>query len=433
MTASEPDPRTVLKSRSYLGLLLFAALLGVPLSAASYLFLQLVSGAQLWLFTELWEVLGFREQPIWWPVPFLVLSGVLVGLVVAYMPGRGGHSPLDGFRMSGVTSPSELPGIALAALATLGLGAVLGPEAPLIVLGGGLGAWAVRSARGDATPRAVSVIAATGSFAAISTLLGSPLLGAFLMLEAAGLAGPTASLVFLPGLLAAGLGTLIFLGMGSLTGLGEVSLVLPEVPAAGRPDVVEFGWAVAIGLAAAVVGTAIRRGALSLRTRVERRPASATPVLGLLIALVTIAYTAGTGKHSADVLFSGQERIGHLITHSGQYSVGVLLSLLACKATAYALSLSGFRGGPIFPAMFLGAVGGIVLSQLPGLPLVTAVATGIGAMCVTILRLPLTSVLLATLLFAKAGLSVMPLVIVAVVVAHVTTARLGPEPGQPTE
>jgi hypothetical protein len=62
--------------------------------------------------------------------------------------------------------------------------------------------------------------------------------------------------------------------------------------------------------------------------------------------------------------------------------------------------------------------GGIALSHLPGLPLVTGIAMGIGAMCVVICTLPMTSVLLATLLLASDGLTVMPLVIAAVVVAH---------------
>jgi hypothetical protein len=44
------------------------------------------------------------------------------------------------------------------------------------------------------------------------------------------------------------------------------------------------------------------------------------------------------------------------------------------------------------------------------------------------LTLPLTSVLLATLLLASDGLAVMPLVIVAVVVAHVAAARIAPRP-----
>jgi H+/Cl- antiporter ClcA len=53
---------------------------------------------------------------------------------------------------------------------------------------------------------------------------------------------------------------------------------------------------------------------------------------------------------------------------------------------------------------------------------------GIGAMSAVMLRLPLTSVLLATLLLASDGLAVMPLVIVAVVVAYMVSARLAPSP-----
>jgi hypothetical protein len=56
------------------------------------------------------------------------------------------------------------------------------------------------------------------------------------------------------------------------------------------------------------------------------------------------------------------------------------------------------------------------------------VAIGIGPTCVVMLRLPLTSVLLATLLLFSDGLAVMPLVIVAVVVAHVACAWLTPAP-----
>jgi hypothetical protein len=49
-------------------------------------------------------------------------------------------------------------------------------------------------------------------------------------------------------------------------------------------------------------------------------------------------------------------------------------------------------------------------------------------MCAVMLRLPLTSVLLATVLLSSDGLEVTPLVIVAVVVAYVASARLAPSP-----
>jgi len=405
-----------------------AAILGVPISAAAYGFLALVTSLQEWLFTDLPEALGLGGAPWWWPLPLLTLAGILVGLTIRYLPGRGGHSPADGFKAGGVPSPIEIPGIAIAALATLSLGAVLGPEAPLIALGAGLAGWAVRLARRDPPAQAIAVVAAAGSFAAISTLLGSPLLGAFLLMEASGLAGATLGLVLVPGLVAAGVGSLIFVGLDNWTGLGTFSLALPDVPPFEQPDLAQFAWALVIGVAAAVLGTGIRRLALAVRPHVERRLLLATPLVGLAVGALAIVYAQASGHSVSEVLFSGQDAIGPLISQSATYSVGALLLLVACKGLAYSASLAGFRGGPVFPAMFLGAAGGIALSHLPGLPMVPGVAMGIGAMSVVMLRLPMTSVLLATLLLASDGLAVMPLVIVAVAVAYVASARLTPAP-----
>ncbi len=100
---------------------------------------------------------------------------------------------------------------------------------------------------------------------------------------------------------------------------------------------------------------------------------------------------------------------------------------MVCKSLAYAFSLAGFRGGPTFPAMFIGAAGGIALSHLPGLPMVAGAAMGIGAMAVAMLRLPLTAVLLTAVFLSADATQLMPLIIVAVVVAHVATARLTPK------
>ena len=428
MSSPSVDPDALLRSRRYVGLLVLAAVLGVPISAAAYGFLALVSGLQEWLFTDLPQALGFAGAPWWWPLPLLALAGVLVGLTIRYLPGRGGHSPADGFKAGGVPSPIELPGIAIAALATLSLGAVLGPEAPLIALGAGLAGAAVRLARRPVPAQATAVVAASGSFAAISTLLGSPLLGAFLLMEASGLGGPTLGLVLVPGLVAAGVGSLIFIGLDAWTGLGTFSLALPDVPSFAHPDLAQFGWALIIGLAAAVVGTAIRRLALLVRPHVERRLLLLTPLAGVVVAALAILYAQVSGHAVAEVLFSGQDAIGPLISQSAGYSAGALVLLIVCKGLAYGVSLASFRGGPVFPAMFLGAAGGIALSHLPGLPLVAGAAMGIGAMSVVLLRLPLTSVLLATLLLAEDGLAVMPLVIVAVAVAYVASARLTPVP-----
>src|SRR3954465_1142021 len=223
VAASGPasDPVAVLRSKPYLKLLVLAGLVGVPVSAAAFFFLKLVDVLQKAL---------YDGAPAWWPLPMLAAGGLLTALAITYLPGGGGHSPADGFKAGGVTPPAHLPGVLLAALATLAFGAVLGPEAPLILMGSGLGALAVRLAAKDAPDMAGAVIAAAGSFAAISSLLGSPLAAAFLLLEASGLGGGMVSVMLLPGLLSAGVGTLVFIGLDSLTGFGTLSLSIPGLP-----------------------------------------------------------------------------------------------------------------------------------------------------------------------------------------------------------
>ncbi|MGA2474092.1 MAG: chloride channel protein [Acidimicrobiales bacterium] len=426
--ASAPDPTTVIKSRSYMALLLLGALIGVPVATVAYFFLDAVSKIQTEIFTDLPKDLGFHGEPLWWPLPWLALSGVLVALAIRYLPGTGGHEPSEGFKSAGPVQPVELFGIVAAALATLSLGVVLGPEAPLIAIGSGLGVLAIHLVKRDAPPMAAVVIGAAGSFAAIATLLGSPLVGAFLLMEMAGLGGPMMEIVLVPGLLAAGVGSLIFVGLNSLTGFGSFSLTVSSIPHVGAPNGVEFLWAIAIGMGAAVVATGIFKLATMLRPLVERSRVLLTPVVGLAVAGLAIAFAAGTGRSSSEVLFSGQSALPSLVQQAAGWTVGALLLLLICKGLAYAISLSSFRGGPIFPSMFIGAAGGIALSHVGGLPMIAGAAMGVGAMIAGALKMPFTAVLLPSLLFVSDAVTLMPLVIVAVVVSYVIAVWIKPSP-----
>jgi H+/Cl- antiporter ClcA len=112
--------------------------------------------------------------------------------------------------------------------------------------------------------------------------------------------------------------------------------------------------------------------------------------------------------------------------NAAEWSVGALLLLLLFKSLAYGISLSSWRGGPVFPGLFIGAAGGIVLSHTLGLPMVAGAAMGMGAMTTAMLGLPLTAVLITTLFLGENGVTLMPVVIVAVAVAYVATARLTP-------
>ncbi len=417
------DPVALLRTRSYLTLLVLAAVIGAPVSAIAYFYLKFVSEAQQFVFQTLpkdW----MTSVPAWWPIVPLVLGGLIVGLTLRYLHGTGGHKPAEGFKASGAVDPIDLPGVFIASLATLCLGAVLGPEAPLIAIGSGLGVLAVHLFKKDAPEMAVVVIGAAGSFAAIATLLGSPIVGAFLLMEAAGLGGPLLGVVLVPGLLAAGIGTLIFVGLDSWSGYGTFSLNIGPIPHFGSPTGAELLWAIGIGVVAALLGAAIKRGALALQPVVEGRKLLLTPALGLVVAGLAIVFFEITGKPSSYVLFSGQSALPTLVQHAATWSAGALVVLVLCKGAAYSASLSGFRGGPVFPGMFIGAAFGMALSHLPGLPMIAGVGMGIGAMTVAMLGLPLVSVLMASLLLAADGIALMPLIIVAVVVSYVVSAHL---------
>ena len=150
------DPFAILRTKRYVALLILASVLGVVISFLVYWLLKLIADIQTSVFTDLPKGLGFHGEPPWWPLLPLAVAGAIVGAVIRYLPGRGGHSPADGFKPGGVAQAAELPGILVAAVASLGLGAVVGPEAPAIALGGGLEVLAVKLAKHDMPAVAIS-------------------------------------------------------------------------------------------------------------------------------------------------------------------------------------------------------------------------------------------------------------------------------------
>ena len=412
----------VLTSRGYRGLLLVSALLGIPVALIAWAFLEIVHGLEDLLWSKLPEALGQSEPAWWYGVVVLTLAGLLVGLVVHVLPGTGGHIPAHGLG-GGQPLPKELPGIVVAAILSLALGAVVGPEAPLVAIGAGIVVVALRRTKVSGQPQAVTLLAVAGSAAAISTIFGNPVVAAVLMLEVVGFAGSQVLLVLLPAVMAAGVGSLVFTGLGSWTGLEAPSLTVPGLSAVSL-DAADLLWSVPLAVVVALVAQAARRTGLNVARAAERRTVLVTTVVGLIVGVSAAAYSLLTGHPISDVLFSGETGLDQLVSSPASWTTGALLALVVFKAIAYAVSIGAFRGGPTFPALFLGAALGILAGGLPGFSVTAGMAVGMAAATSAVLRLPITSIVLVTLLLGTQAFSQIPIVMIASVVGLVTAVSL---------
>ena len=362
---SPPDPVALLLTKNYRRLLVLAAVIGILVSLASWGFLELIHWLQIWTYQDLPSGLGFTTVPSWWPFPVLAVAAIPIYFAIARLPGSGGHQPADGLKGGPPTQPIELPSVLLAALASIGLGMVLGPEAPLIAIGAGLGILAVKLSKKDTPDQVLALIAAAASFAAISSLFGSPVIGAVIIIEAAGLGGATLPVILLPGLIAAGLGSLVFIGMGSLTGLSSSAYALAPLalPSYHEPTVAAFGWTIVLSLAVAVGVFFIFQIGRAVQGFVVKRPIVVIPVAALVVAGLAVAFAHFSHQPDTLILFSGQDAMGSVVKQASTLSIGTLVLLLAFKGVAYGVSLGSARGGPTFPALFLGlTVGPLVFT-----------------------------------------------------------------------
>jgi H+/Cl- antiporter ClcA len=418
MTDDAQAPGT---ERQLLGLVLLGAAIGIPAALVAAAFFALVRLIQDWLWSDLPAALGYDAPPSFLVVGLPVAGAALVVLARAALPGDGGARPLRGLE-AGPVALSHAPGIVLAALGTLCFGAVLGPEMPLIALGSVAGTAIATRAR--VPEPGVGVLATAGSFSAISALFGGPLVAGMLLVEGGLAAGSRLLTILLPGLVAAAIGYTIFVGLGAWGGINEAPLRIPDLPAYTGTSLRDLAIGLAAGIAAAFVIGGIRRLGAAIETRSGRIGLAVPLLLGGLAVGLLAALAGVLGADPQDVLFSGQASVPVLVTGA---STAVVLVLLAAKGLGYAISLgAGFRGGPIFPAVFVGVALAALAVTLIDLSPTAAVAIGTAAGMAASTRLLFSPLLFAALLVGPAGADAMPAAVLAAASAWIVVGWLAP-------
>jgi H+/Cl- antiporter ClcA len=406
--------RDTSQGRAFLRLVGLGAVIGIPAALVAAGFLALVHELE----NALWS-----SDPPWYTVVGLPVAGAaIVVLARRLLPGDGGHQPLKGIG-GGPTPISYAPGIALAALGTLAFGAVLGPEGPLIALGSVTGVAVATLARTN--DRGTSVLANAGSFSAISALFGGPIVGGMMMVEGGVALGEALIPALVPGFVAAAIGYVLFVGLGSWGGLDTQSITVPGLPAYNGTHVEDLLIAVAVGVAAAAAIVCVRAIAKRIDEQgVPRLGMARLLLLGGLAVGVLAEVAELLGANSQDVLFSGQTGIPDLIAEG---STGIVLVLLVAKALGYAVSMgAGFRGGPVFPGIFLGIAFATLtvvwFDRSPTLAVAIGAASGMAA----VTRLILTPIVFAALLVGHNGADAVPAAVLAAAASWMTAAVLSP-------
>lgn len=383
--------------------------IGILAAIGAAAFLTIMS----WGTDVIWEWLpaqfGLAEVPWWWVMVFLLVGALLV--IAAWRLGEGMGSPLDGFHFD--IGPSRAAAALSVALATLIFGAVLGPEAPLIVCGTVIGGFVTRKK----SPQIQQLAMALGGIAAIGTILGNPFIAAFMVLEFAAL-GAMPRQILIPLFMALASGYLVLTGIGPFAGLGTLDLAVPGLTEVDRLTFVDLAVGLVVAVLAAIAVLISRQVGYATQKLAKARPAptiiGAALVIGGLASFVMVVFD----QPYFMVPFSGETAMPSLIAETSAITV---LAIFVTKALAYGVSLgSGFRGGPIFPATFVGVGVGVFVGLIvTTTPISALVVTGIAASCAAMLKLPFSSGMLALVIGAGAGLVVTPLAIIGAVVGVV--------------
>ena len=357
-------------------------LAGVGGLALGYVVLQIVNAG----ITYIWEDVpgNWETIPAWYVFGVLIIAAVLVYVIRRYV-GDTGHSPLGGIKISPLT-PREYLCAILAIIASLWGGVVLGPEVALVATG---------SVVGGLVARALSVSDAKGT----KKVVGLGALGALLAL----FVGPI------------------------LTG----SMTLGQTPNAIAVD--QLAWAILVAVIATVAVTLARL----IATLIARAAGNGPHLIILVTSAVVIGAAAVlmnslTGQSVIYIATSGEELITDLPTLT---SVSTVIAIIILKSVAYAVSLgAGFRGGPFFPAMFIGAASGLLIAILlpdgPSVPAAIVVGVVASVIATAPMKWPVAIGLGVVLGLIIGTWTLMPAAVIGAVIAR-AIPRLGDRIAQP--
>ncbi|WP_081844372.1 ion channel protein [Cellulomonas sp. URHE0023] len=380
----------------------FSALTLVALS-------ELAALLEHWLWGTLPDRVGVDPDSAPWIIGILTTTGLAVGLIIRFAPGNAGPDPATHGLVSVPLPPRVLPGLAAAMVLTLAGGVSLGPENPIMAINAAL----VVAVGARLMPRvhvpAWIVLTTAGTLGA---MFGTPVAAALMLSEInpGDRRTPLWDRLFAP-LVAAIAGALTSARLEDFT----FDVELPAYEWGGVRDV---GLAVVISLGATALGLVASYAFTPMHRLVHR---IGSPVLLLTLGGLALGVLGVVG--GPVTLFKGLDQMKELPERAGSTTALGFLALAVIKLLAMLVaSTTAFRGGRIFPVVFVGvALGFAIGTAWPAVPMALAVGAATTGILVAATRSGWLSVFIAVAIVSDVTL--LPALIAAMLAGWVLVSN----------
>ncbi|EHY3474345.1 ion channel protein [Escherichia coli] len=361
------------RARTMLLLSLPAVAIGIASSLILIVVMKIASALQNLLWQRLPGTLGIAQDSPFWIIGVLTLTGIAVGLVIRFSQGHAGPDPACEPLIGAPVPPSALPGLIVALILGLAGGVSLGPEHPIMTVNIAL-AVAIGARLLPCVNRMEwTILASAGT---IGALFGTPVAAALIFSQTLNGSSevPLWDRLFAP-LMAAAAGALT-------TGLffhPHFSLPIAHYGQMEMTDILSGAIVAAIAIAAGMVAVWCLPRLHAMMNQMKN------PVLVLGIGGFILGILGVIGGPVS--LFKGLDEMQQMVANQAFSTSDYFLLAVIKLAALVVAAASGFRGGRIFPAVFVGVALGLMLHEhVPAVPAAITVSCAILGIVLVVTR-----------------------------------------------
>ncbi|EFM3930258.1 ion channel protein [Escherichia coli] len=361
------------RARTMLLLSLPAVAIGIASSLILIVVMKIASALQNLLWQRLPGTLGIAQDSPLWIIGVLTLTGIAVGLVIRFSQGHAGPDPACEPLIGAPVPPSALPGLIVALILGLAGGVSLGPEHPIMTVNIALAVAIGARLLPRVNRMEWTILASAGT---IGALFGTPVAAALIFSQTLNGSSevPLWDRLFAP-LMAAAAGALT-------TGLffhPHFSLPIAHYGQMEMTDILSGAIVAAIAIAAGMVAVWCLPRLHAMMNQMKN------PVLVLGIGGFILSILGVIGGPVS--LFKGLDEMQQMVANQAFSTSDYFLLAVIKLAALVVAAASGFRGGRIFPAVFVGVALGLMLHEhVPAVPAAITVSCAILGIVLVVTR-----------------------------------------------